>query len=486
MNIVSLLQNEPLIKKVTALGKRQSRKIYLVGGLLRDLLLGVEELLDFDFAVDKDSVSLAKIFSDQIGGSFVLLDEKHGCGRAVYSDKTIDFTDLRGNSIEEDLYKRDFTINSLALDLDSLQKSPEDFFSILIDPYKGYQDLQNKIIRAVSKESFSEDPVRTLRAFSFAANLNFEIDSGTIELIKDAKGLLKSTSFERIRDELFKIFGAILSAKHILMLDEMGILEEIFSQIKKMRPVEQGPYHHLDVWRHSLETLKELELLLVELEKDFPYYQQLEEYLAQSLTSERSRRQLLKLITLLHDVGKPESLRFENGKIKFYGHEELGANIIEEICDNLRLSVKEKHSLKNMTLHHLRPGYLAENFPITKRATFRFFRDAGEDALSVLLLSLADKRATRGPLVEEDKSQFQQKVILGLMEEYFKDTQEKRPPRLVTGDDLIKELKLSPSPIIGRILREIEEAQSDGQVTTRTEALELGERLKEEIYKDED
>ncbi|MFH1406789.1 MAG: HD domain-containing protein [Candidatus Omnitrophota bacterium] len=453
--IFSKIKNEGIVKQLLQLAKERNRKIYLVGGYIRDAILGrMEDKIDLDFAIDSDAPSVAKEFAKQIGASYVLLDEVHNIARVVYcaGDKNyeLDFADFRAEFLEGDLRLRDFTISAIALDLETLQ---------LIDPVNGREDLKRKLIRAASDSAFIDDPGRIVRAFSLAAELGFELESHTEELITDSIGRVCDVSAERTRDEFLKILQAKNSEKFIRVLDKFGILELIIPEIKPMKNCAQGPYHHLDIWQHTLEALKQADILLAKT----------------SFIKNEAELCIIKLAALLHDIGKPPAkIVDDEGKIKFIGHEKIGAEMAEKICQRLRLSAKETDSVKRLTLHHLRPGYLADNDEVTKRAIFRIFRDAGDDGVGVFLLSLADKFATRGPLTTEENVDRHERFILETLKDYLnKPAEVAKPPKLITGNDLMKELKLPAGPKIGELLREIQEAQVEGEVKTKEQALKF-------------
>ncbi len=475
------LKDRNLLKTILKIAKYRKAKLYLVGGYLRDILLGREkENPDIDFCLKKGAINFGREVARKVKGGFVILDKTHGCSRVVkkMNDKlyTLDFTDFRGKTLEDDLLHRDFTINALSIELEKLflDKTIE---NLIIDPYKGKEDLKSKIIRRVHKKAFDEDPLRVLRAFSLAIIFDFKIDKETLKAIKlKAKGL-SGVSYERIRDELFKILERPNSLSYLEQLDKLKILKIIIPEIEVMRGVKQGPYHHLDVWKHTLETVRQLELLIAELKNNA----QVQDYLDEIISPNRSRRALIKLGALLHDIGKPAALRHEDGKTKFHGHERIGSDITENIVERLKLSNDEMDSLEKMVLWHLRPGYLADNEEITPRAIFRYFRDAGEACVSILLISIADQRATKGPLTSKISRIHHEKISLGLIKEYFKRKKTKKPPRLINGDDLIKKFKLEPSPLIGKILREIEELQAIGKVKNKKEALRSAKKFIKEI-----
>ncbi|MCM8792301.1 MAG: HD domain-containing protein, partial [Candidatus Omnitrophica bacterium] len=276
-----------------------------------------------------------------------------------------------------------------------------------------------------------------------------------------------AVSGERIRDEIFKILDLESSYTYFKLMDDLKVLEVIFPSVKNMRNVYQGPYHHLDVFKHSLETLRQIEILF----NEFRDNSELNLYLDEIISSEHRRRPLLKLACFFHDIGKPQAKRWEKGKVKFHGHERIGLKFVEEICKGLKLSNTEEDILKTIVLWHLRPGYLADLETLTARAKFRFFRDTGKEAVGVLLVSLADQRATRGPLTPKISRQHHERIAKFLIREYFKKQKEKPLRRLITGYDLIKKFKLEPSPLFGKILKEIEEQQAIGKIKTKKEAL---------------
>jgi putative nucleotidyltransferase with HDIG domain len=204
---------------------------------------------------------------------------------------------------------------------------------------------------------------------------------------------------------------------------------------------------------------------------------EIQNYLNEFISTNRRRYALIKLGALLHDIGKPQALRREDGKTKFHGHERIGLEITKNIVERLKLSNDELDSLEKMVLWHLRPGYLADNEDLTRRAIFRYFRDTGEECVSTLLISLADQRATKGPLTSRQSRIHHEKVVLKLIQEYFKRKKEKKMPRLITGNDLIKKFKLEPSPLIGKVLGDLEELQGVGKIKTKQEALARAKQL---------
>lgn len=451
---------------------KEKKTLYLVGGFLRDFLTGHEKKpVDLDFALKKDAIAFGRRLARELKAGFVVLDRTHGCSRVVYKDKkgsfiTFDFVDFRGKDLKEDLLKRDFTINTLAL---GIPISGED----ILDLYGARRDIASGTIRVVDRTSFDDDPLRILRAFSMSAIFGFKIAPATLALIKKKKNRLNTVAGERLRDELFKILDAPQAWKYIRLLDTYGILKEVIPQVRLMHHVKQGGYHHLDVWGHSLETVKKLEELLGQL-KD---RRELSAYLDGPLSSGRRRRQLIKLAALLHDIGKPKAFEVKAGKTMFHGHERIGRIISDTVSEKIKLSTAERFALDTIIFWHLRPGYLADNAVLTKRAVHRFFRDTKEEAVSVLMVAIADQRATRGPLATPESRLRHEKVSFSLIDKYFEMLKEKPFVRLINGTDLIRNLKLKPGPIFSKLLLGVEEAQVEGRVRTKKEALAFARQI---------
>ncbi len=471
MGLFFNFETQKILRQVQLLAKSRKIKLYIVGGALRDLVLKKgKSNPDIDFTLKKGALKFARVLANKIHAGFVVLDKEHGVSRVVkrIDNKiyTLDFTDFRGLDLKSDLLRRDFTINTLALELD--RAFDKNIAPALIDLYGAQTDLKNKIIKAAYAKSFDDDPLRILRAFSFAALFGFEIDRPTLKNASLKRKKIIKVSFERIRDELFKVLETNVSFEYFSQLDKLKILEIIMPEIKPMRGIGQGPYHHLDVWQHTLETLKQFELL----EKKISDNADIQNYLNEMISYGRRRYSLLKFGALLHDVGKPKALRREGKKIIFHGHERLGLDVAQGIVKRLKLSNDEWSALRKIILWHLRPGYMADSGKeLTPRAIFRYFRDANKEAVGILLLSIADQRATLGTYTTRASRINHEKVCFGLIKKHFHKSKEASPKRLINGNDVMRKFKLEPSPLVGKILAEIEELQAIGKIKTKEDAL---------------
>ncbi len=472
-------QDKIILRQVFNFARRKNVKLYIVGGYLRDIFLKrKKENPDIDFCILNGAIAFGRKLSKELKAGFVVLDQEHGCCRIVKKTGamvyTLDFADFRGHDLADDLLHRDFTINSLVLELDKLFVPPaKDLSGLISDHYHAASDIASKRICVINKNTFDEDPLRILRAFSLSAIFGFAIDKDTIKLIKSKRSLLAGVSAERIRDELFKILDCPNAFEYLLMLDKFKILGMIFPEIEIMRGVSQGPYHHLDVLKHSFETVRQLELVFSQIKSD----RRINDYLDEFIAGQRRRRALLKIAALLHDLGKPKAKRRKAGKTMFHGHEGFGARLSVDIARRLKLSNDEIDALRKIIFWHLRPGYLADNQTITPRAKFRYFRDAALEGVSILLLSIADQRSTRGVLTSKGERVHHEKVMRCLINEYFRMKNAPKFTRLINGNDLIKQLKLAPSPLLGEILSEIEELQAIGRIKTKKEALAAAKRF---------
>jgi len=283
---------------------------------------------------------------------------------------------------------------------------------------------------------------------------------------------------ERISEELFKILNNDNSFLYFYMMEKLKVLDVIFPEIKPARKIGRGGYHHLNVWLHSLETLKEYESLY---RRKLIKNPNIKQYLDEVISSGHRRHQLLKLGCLFHDIGKPLSYARKGKKTIFYGHEKIGEEIVCKISERLKLSCKEKQILRKMVLFHLRPGFMTQDGFPTRRALYRYFRDTQEEGLSILFLSIADIKATRGRLASLKDKAKKEKILLKIAEDFFIQKEEKKRKKIFDGYLVMNTLKLSPSPLVGKILKRLEEYQALGEITTKKEAIKKMKEIYEEV-----
>jgi len=464
------------------LRSRQS-PCYLVGGLLRDQVLQRPiRGWNVDLAVPRQAIPLAQALAQRLSGTFVLLDETNGCARIIVGTDAgrveLDLGDFRGATLDEDLRRRDFTMNAMAIDLAAWLRNPDNP-QPLIDPLHGRQALASRTLLACFPGTFEDDPLRILRAFRFVAELSCALDASLPPLMAACAGKLAQVSGERIRDEVFLILETDHASVAWRQLNDLRILDALFPDLIPGRGIDQGPFHHLDVLNHQLETVAQADRILADLAEFSPELRPpLAGYLAVEPVERRSRKALVKLAGLFHDVGKPATRRVKaDGDIWFLGHEQFGAELVEPVTQRLRLSNREAQMIRRLVLYHLRPGFLSREPVLTRRAIFRFFRDLEEDGPACLLVWWLDRMATRGSASRLDQIDQQRARLEELLRAYFfKPEEAVRPPKLIDGQALMQALALEPGPLIGKLLRAIEEAQAEGTIHSKDEALALAQQ----------
>ncbi len=483
--------DSPLLKSVRdALPADQP--LYLVGGAVRDALLG-RPTHDLDFTVPPGALKLARGLANRLGGAFFPLDEKNDTARIVIQreDGTrdiLDFAGFRGPDLESDLRGRDFTVNALAMDMRTGQA---------IDPLGGVQDLREKRLRACSETSCSDDPVRVLRAVRQAAAFGLTIAPETRALMKAAVPLLPTVSAERQRDELFKMLEGPKPDASMRVLELLGVLPVLLPELPALKGVVQSAPHVHDVWTHTLTVLRHLEGILSALAPAYSeekanadllngllvmrlgrYRQQIGAQLGATLNTDRSARALLFFAALYHDVCKPQTKSTEEGgRIRFLGHDEQGANVAMRRGMALHLSNDELDRLKLIVRHHMRIHFhtsrkTGESKDPSRKAIYRFFREAGPAGIDIILLTLADLRATYDQTLTQENWVACLDVCRIFLEAWYEKPEEMvAPPQLVNGNDLMTELKMKPGREMGELLEIIKEEQVMTHVSTRPEAL---------------
>jgi poly(A) polymerase len=462
----------PYLRVIRRLARDENVTIWLVGGFLRDLYAGRPfERFDYDFTLDRKTTSFARRFARETGGTCVVLDKVQRSIRVVVKSRkgmlNYDFNDLRGTSIKEDLEKRDFTVNALAVDL-------LDRRGVVHDPTSGLKDVDEKTLRTTTPQNFRDDPVRILRAFSFMGRFGFCLESATARYVEQGALSLRAAAGERVAEELFKVFAASHAYSLLSDMDRLGVLEILLPESRAMRGMEQGDYHHLDVWGHSMETVHCFEDLYLGSLRHHP---DIERYLREEVAQKRTRYQLMKLACLLHDVGKPPAHAHKDRRTIFYEHERIGSEMMVEIAQRLRLSQRETEFLSLLVFMHLRPGYLADTRMPSDKAVYRFFRASRGEGAGIIILSLSDWRATRGTAIDLVKRRSHERIMLSLIDRYFDKIKEKPKKRLISGHDIMRALRLPPSKLIGVILEEVEERHHLGLIHTKHEALDVAREV---------
>jgi tRNA nucleotidyltransferase/poly(A) polymerase len=472
------------------------RPIYLVGGAVRDLLLN-RPCHDFDFALPGDTLRLARAVADRLNGGLYVLDAERGTTRVVLdlhssTRMLLDFAALRKDSLEGDLRDRDFTINAMAFDI----AAPDQ----LIDPTGGLADLRAKQIRACEPDSLTNDPARVLRAVRQALSLHFRIDADTIQQMRAASPLLPRISAERVRDELFRILGGGQVVLGIRLLDQVGALSQVLPELESLKNVPQSAPHISDAWEHTLRVVQYLEQLLAPLVGSYRedtvadlttgsavlwlgrFRSELETHMDFAFVPDRPLRPLLFLAALYHDIAKPDTRAVTpEGKVRFIHHPEQGAGKAVVRARKLALSVQEIDRLDTIIRHHMRVHFMTNDrlsaggkSGPSRRTIYRFFKDTREAGVDICLLSLADLRGTYGVTLPQEIWQAELETSRSLLEAYWEQREAVvSPPRLLSGNDLMREFQLAPGRKIGLLLDSIQEAQAAGDISTAQQALEF-------------
>jgi len=460
------LGDAPVVVAVRrALGDGEA--VWIVGGAVRDAALG-REVTDLDLAVAGDPGAVAKAIAAELGEHAFELSAEFGTWRVMAQKQgwQIDVTALRGDGIEEDLAARDFTIGAVAVPLGGGE---------MLDPFAGLTDLAGKQLRAVGEESFGADPLRLLRAARLAAELGLEVEPGTLALARAAASRAAEPAGERQLAELRQLVGGPDPLRGLRLLDELGITGVVLPELETLRGVEQGPNHHLDVYDHTIAVLEHT----LEVEADLHRFAgdraaEVAALLDEPLADEISRRTALRCGALFHDIAKPATKAEFNGFVGFKGHDEVGAEVIGQICRRLRASRRLTQHLQGLARHHLRLGFLIPEMPLPPRRVHAYLRATDPVTVDVTLLTVADRLSARGkgsiasPEMVAAHLQLAREMIAAGLDW----RREGPPPPLLRGDEIAAELGIEPGPELGNAVAELEAAQFAGEVTDREGALQ--------------
>lgn len=450
--------------------KRRGVRLFLVGGTVRDWLLG-RTTHDLDIAAAGPVRPLAELLRQELGGGALIdlsaTDDE--VIRLVWQGEQIDFSSFRAGvpTIEEDLALRDFTLNALAVPL-----TPE-MTAEIIDPTGGLDDLQAGRI-SHCPGAFVADPVRMLRGFRLAATLGFALDPATLAEIGRNAPLIGRVAAERITYEMRIIFASARTHGTLAAMDQAGLLRQLLPELYEGEGVEQPEFHHLDVFGHSFLALAMMEKIVAEPGSFYPEDDAIIRYL-----EEDEAKACLKWAALLHDIGKPVTREFPpegQGRVTFYRHDEVGRKIFQRFAERSRWSNAEIERTGGLIAMHMHPFHLCnlqlERGRITRRAAVKLIRRAGGELPGLFLLAMADSLASRG-----EKKPERMEEELALLYETVRQTYREfiepvlRGPRLVTGRDLIESFGLTPGPLFAELLSELEIARVEGAVVDRPSAL---------------
>jgi poly(A) polymerase len=445
--------------------------VHMVGGSVRDLLLD-RPVNDLDLVMAGPVEEAAERAAEILGCRAAPLGRPPLVTyRLTHKDLLVDLTPLPGD-LEDDLLRRDLTINALAVDL-TAENGPA-----IVDPAGGLADLEAGLVRFVSEANVLADPLRLLRLFRFAAVLGMTPDDHSLGLAGAHAPLIRRAAGERIREELLKMLSADRAHPHLLQMADAGLLTAVVPEMSDLKGLGQGPHHHLDVFKHTLTAFGFLEELIRKPDALGPAHEPaVRDYLAVD-----RRPALLKIAVLFHDLGKPPTYGVdETGQVHFFGHEKESTALFKGVADRLRLSGAEVAFVSRIIENHMRLFHLLNadrQGQLTPRGVYRFGRAVGDHVHGVILHNLADARATQGPAQVqaggyETIRDFAKRVLDMLTEQGPR----KAAPPLLTGHEVMERFGLPPGPTIGRLLDQVAEARAVGRVETFEEALALIERI---------
>ena len=448
-------------------------RVWIVGGAVRDAALGCE-VTDLDLAVAGDPAIAAKAIAREGSAHAFELSAEFATWRAVAADSSwqIDVTALRGETIEADLAGRDFTIGAIAVPLAGGEP---------LDPHGGLADLDRRRLRTVSERSFAEDPLRLLRAARLAAGLSLDVDPDTALLARAEAATAADSAGERQLAELRRLVGGPDPLRGVALLDELGLTAVLLPELEALRGVEQGPNHHLDVHGHTIAVLERT----LEVEADLECFAgeragEVRALLAEPLADEVSRGTALRFGALVHDIGKPATRAEHDGFVTFVGHDRDGVAIVGGLCKRLRASRALTRHLQDLTLHHLRLGFLVHEAPLAPRRVHEYLRATDPVGVDVTLLTIADRLSARGsgPFATEEAIEAHLTLARQMLAAALEWRRDGPPQPLLRGDELAAELGLAEGPELGELLAELEAAQYAAEVSTREEALARARALR--------
>ncbi len=462
-SLIKKLKQHPVINAVYQVSQKVNSPIYLVGGAVRDLLMGILPEKDFDFVTQNELVRVAHLFSKTVSGNLIQWSLEPPHFRVIFylnnNRIEVDFSSFQGDNLYQDLLNRDFTINAMALMTDELFQEGE---IKIYDPLKGEKDLQKRILSITSPLSFDKDPLRVLRAIRIAKARNLTIDKKTKVEIYRHKDRLPFSAAERIRNEFFKILSFSGTRDSLNLLEDLKLLSILLPETEEIK--DQQKPNNLSRWEHSLETVEWCEWALDHLGELFPKFKvDLKAHFSEEIEAGVERQSILKLGSLLHEY-----------KNTFQGDR---GNIGKEIARRFKLGKRSKRILENVISHHAQVLRIFQQEKINNRVYFRFFQDFDSEGLDLIVLSWADFIASfperfGGPLDLKLR-----KLVNDLVSYYFKEYLVTNPQPLISGKEIIEYFGLKEGKIIGDLLSLVAKAEAEGLLLSRKEAVSYVEKL---------
>ncbi|UCD39366.1 MAG: HD domain-containing protein [Fidelibacterota bacterium] len=441
-----------MLAKASELGREKELGLYLVGGYVRDLFLGRENQ-DIDLVVEGDGIAFAEALGSSLGVNRVVPFPEFGTALVPLEGIQVEVATARTESydpdsrkphvqagtIESDLARRDFTINTLAASIHP------DTYGVLIDPFSGMQDLRRGILRTPLNPdtTFSDDPLRMLRAARFAAQLGYMIVPECVDSITRQKERIAIVSRERITEEIMKMLTAERPSVAFIILKETGLLGAVFPELDALSGAEvRDGRGHKDVFSHTMQVVDN--------------------------AAAASPNTALRFAALVHDIGKPRTKRYDEERgWTFHHHEEVGRKMLREIARRMRFSNELRDYLMKLTRLHLRPIALAKE-GVTDSAVRRVMREAGEDVDDLMILCRAD--ITTKQVIRQTRYMANFERVEALMADVVIRDEMRAFQSPVRGEEIMAVCSLEPGPLVGRLKTAIEEAILEGQIENTHEA----------------
>jgi putative nucleotidyltransferase with HDIG domain len=445
------IQDE-ILKRVGAVADRESIAVYIVGGYVRDQLLG-KKVKDTDIVVLGSGVEFAKKVAKDFGRTNLILFENFGTAMLPLDDRKLEFVGARKESysknsrkphiedgtLNDDLLRRDFTVNAMAASLNAK------IFGQLVDPFEGQSDLRSGILRTPldPEITFDDDPLRIMRAMRFSAQLGFTLDPRVLEAAGKMAKRLAIVSQERISDEFLKIMSSSRPSVGLQMMYDSSVMEIVFPEIAQMAGVDQRKdYHHKDVFRHTLQVVDKV--------------------------SDVSDNLWLRMAALLHDIAKPKTKVFVPGTgWTFHGHEDLGARMVKKIFQRMRFPLEHVPYIEKLIRLHLRPQALVDD-GVKDSAVRRLLFETGNDIDDLMTLCRADITSKNQKLIEQVKQNYDL-VIKKMAEVEEKDRIRNWQPPL-RGEEIMQVCGLTEGPMVGILKDMITDANLDGTIPNEHDA----------------
>ena len=468
--VLNKIKNDEILAKIAE--KFPDKKIYIVGGTVRDCIMG-KEYHDRDLIVEGvDAKDFALELHKMFNSAYIPLDEENKIYRIVLKDSEnkhnpdmIDITNPIENSLTRDLMRRDLTINAIAVNINTGE---------VIDLFGGVADIQTGVINYIEETNFKDDPLRLLRVYRFQASLGFEISPEVISSVCKYADLIEKPARERVLYEVMKLFEGKYSAKALINMNKTWLLEKIFPIVLELKQVPPNSHHHLDLLNHSIEVVNQIQKLY-EISPS-----NVREHLQKCDFGGFSRLAHIKFAGFLHDIGKFSTWTIEEdtGRHRFIKHDDVGAKIVKPILKGLCASNKQIDYISTMIKNHIYPSCLMREEGVNEKAMLKYCRKLGDNVIDNIILAKADRLSARGEAITTEIVEQNLKNLDILQAFYFKELDKIAPPKkLLNGKEVMEILNIKQGSLVGEILDKMYEGQLNGELNTKEDAVKFVKQM---------